>query len=115
MGAVPVNYIELPTTDMAAMKKFYIEAFGWTYTDYGPHYASFDNAHVDGGFDGASNRSPSKDGALIVLLDQELEASQARVKAAGGDITQPIFLFPGGRRFHFVDPSGNELAVWAQD
>jgi len=112
-GVTPINYIELPVTDMAQSKAFYTAAFGWAYTDYGPSYASFDNAGIDGGFDAAADREPSRDGALVVLLEQDLEAALARVEKAGGQITKPIFSFPGGRRFQFLDPSGNELSVWS--
>lgn len=108
------NYIELPTTDMAAMKAFYRAAFGWEYVDYGPNYAAITGAGVDGGLDGEADRKPSDQGALVVLYSDNLEASQEAVKVAGGPITIPIFSFPGGRRFHFKDPSGNELAVWTQ-
>lgn len=111
----PINYIELPVTDMAATKTFYAAAFGWEYVDYGPSYASFSNASIDGGFDAESDRKPSGDGALVVLFDDDLERCLARVSAAGGEITVPIFSFPGGRRFHFSDPSGNDLAVWAHE
>lgn len=107
-----INYIELPVTDMAASKAFYASAFGWSYVDYGPTYASFEGAGIDGGMDAASDRKPSKNGALVVLHTKDLEVAQAAVEVAGGKITVPIFAFPGGRRFHFTDPSGNELAVW---
>jgi len=107
------NYIELPTTDMAAMKAFYTAAFGWDYVDYGPTYAAITGAGVDGGFDGASDRNPSDQGTLVVLYSDDLEITEEVVKASGGSITVPIFSFPGGRRFHFKDPSGNELAVYA--
>lgn len=113
--ATPINYIELPVTDMARAKAFYTEAFGWTYTDYGPTYASFDNAGIDGGLDAASDRKPSKDGALVVLFEKDLEACLSRVEKAGGTVTVPIFEFPGGKRFHFSDPNGNDLAVWSDD
>jgi len=107
------NYIELPTTDMAAMKAFYSAVFGWSYVDYGPSYAAISGAGMDGGFDGgAGARKPSDQGALVVLYSDDMEASEKAVKAAKGEITTPIFSFPGGRRFHFKDPSGNELAVW---
>lgn len=107
------NYIELPAKDIAAMKAFYTAAFGWSYVDYGPSYAAITGAGVDGGFDAdAGARQPSDQGALVVLYSDALEDSLAKVKAAGGAITVPIFEFPGGRRFHFKDPSGNELAVW---
>jgi uncharacterized protein len=108
-----INYIELPVTDMAASKAFYTSAFGWSYVDYGPTYAAFEGAGIDGGLDAASDRKPSKDGALVVLLTDDLETALASVEKAGGKITVPIFVFPGGHRFHFTDPSGTELAVWS--
>ena len=109
------NYIELPTTDMAAMKAFYSDVFGWDYVDYGPSYAAITGAGMDGGFDAkAGARKPSDQGALIVLYSDDLDASEQTVKQANGVITVPIFDFPGGRRFHFKDPSGNELAVWTK-
>lgn len=108
-----INYIEFAVTDMAATKKFYTDAFGWTYTDYGPTYASFDNAGIDGGFDAESGKKPSALGALVVMYAPDIEACLARVTEAGGVIVKPIFDFPGGRRFHFLDPNGNELAVWS--
>jgi len=108
------NYIELPTTDMAAMKAFYAVVFGWDYVDYGPSYAAITGAGMDGGFDGQAGRKPSDQGALVVLYSDDLEASEDAITAANGEITVPIFSFPGGRRFHFKDPSGNELAVWTK-
>ena len=109
------NYIELPTTDMAAMKAFYADVFGWGYVDYGPGYAAITGAGMDGGFDAnAGARKPSDQGALIVLYSDDLDASEQAVKQANGVITVPIFDFPGGRRFHFKDPNGNELAVWTK-
>lgn len=95
------------------MKAFYTKAFGWSYQDYGPTYAAITGAGVDGGFDGnAGARKPSDQGALIVLYSDDIATSEQAVKAAGGRISVEIFDFPGGKRFHFVDPSGNELAVW---
>ncbi len=108
-----INYIELPTADLVASKAFYAAAFGWSYVDYGPTYASFTGAGIDGGLDADSDRKPSKNGALVVLYAKDLEAAQMSVEKAGGKTTAPIFSFPGGRRFHFADPSGNELAVWS--
>lgn len=107
------NYIELPALDIPAMKAFYTAAFGWSYVDYGPNYAAIKGAGVDGGFDGdADVRRPSNQGALVILHSDDLEASQQSVLKAAGKISVPMFSFPGGRRFHFIDPSGNELAVW---
>ncbi len=114
MSAVtPINYIELPIKDMAASKAFYSTVFGWTYEDYGPTYAAIENAGIDGGLDAASDREPSASGALVVMLTDDLYGAQARIEDAGGVISIPIFEFPGGQRFHFTDPSGNELAVWS--
>ena len=105
-----IDYIEMPAGDMAAHKAFYAEAFGWNFTDYGPTYAAFSQG-LDGGFDADAKKSMKP---LVVLYAHDLEAMHAKVIAAGGKITQDIFSFPGGRRFHFADPSGNELAVWSE-
>ncbi len=110
-----INYIELPVTDMTRSKVFYNAAFGWNYEDYGPDYAAILDAGVDGGLDAQSNRKPSADGALVVLYHANVELALDNVQLAGGEITQPIFSFPGGRRFHFTDPNGNELAVWGPE
>ena len=107
------NYIELPATDVVAMKDFYGKAFGWTFQDWGETYVAIQGAGVEGGFDGESNnRKPSNQGALVILFSNDIEASEKSVVASGGKISVPTFGFPGGRRFHFVDPCGNELAVW---
>ena len=107
-----IDYVEFAAADLAAVKGFYAEAFGWRFVDYGPTYAAFENAGVDGGFQGEAAAAPAK--PLVVLYAHHLEAMQARVEAAGGVVTVPIFSFPGGRRFHFRDPAGNELAVWSE-
>jgi len=107
-----IDYVEFPSTDLAAAKAFYGAAFGWTFTDWGPDYVSFEGAGVDGGFRG-TDEAPTTGGALVVLFAVDLEATEDRVKEAGGTIVRGIFEFPGGRRFHFTDPSGNELAVWS--
>jgi len=109
MPKTPIVYLELPSTNVAASKHFYVSLFGWTFEDYGPDYAAFSNSGLDGGFNGQPNeRTPAP---LAVLETDNLEATLAAVEAAGGTITLPIFSFPGGRRFHFTDPSGNELAI----
>ena len=107
-----IDYIEFRGGDLPATKGFYEQAFGWTFTDYGPAYAAFDNGGVDGGIN--ADAADQAKAPLVVLFATDLEAMEAKVKAAGGQITRPIFSFPGGRRFHFSDPSGNELAVFSE-
>jgi uncharacterized protein len=107
-----IDYIELPATDIAATKRFYIDAFGWKFTDYGPDYTSFEDGRLAGGF--TKDGKVVKGGPLVVIYADNLEAVEAKVRQAGGTIVKPIFSFPGGRRFHFSDPSGNELAVWSE-
>jgi len=107
------NYIELPAIDLVLMKTFYGKAFGWTFVDYGETYAAIQGAGIDGGFDADSNHDPvGGNGALVILYSDDLEQSLEDVKTAGGSISVAPFDFPGGRRFHFTDPSGNELAIW---
>ena len=107
-----VNYIELHVNSVASTKKFYGDAFGWAFEDWGPDYASFTQTGVSGGF---STEKPSASGApLVVLYASKLEEAVTRVEKAGGKIVKPIFSFPGGRRFHFTDPAGNELAIWGE-
>lgn len=113
-----INYIELPMTDNNATKKFYGDVFGWTFTDWGPDYISFEGANIDGGFESATVDGavqPRAPGVLVVLYAENLEDKFAAVKTAGGIIAKEIFSFPGGRRFHFKDPNGNELAVWTKE
>jgi predicted enzyme related to lactoylglutathione lyase len=107
-----IDYVELPGTDLQATKDFYEQAFGWTFVDYGPQYAATDNAGVDGGFN--ADPDDRAKAPLVILFASDLEAMHAKVLAAGGVITRPIFSFPGGRRFHFTDPSGNELGVFSE-
>ncbi|HUK29523.1 MAG TPA: VOC family protein [Candidatus Acidoferrum sp.] len=106
-----VDYIEFPATDIAKTKAFYIQAFGWKFTDYGPDYTSFEDGRIAGGF--TKDRKVAQ-GVLVVIYASDLIACEAKVKAAGGKVVKPAFDFPGGRRFHFADPSGNELAVWSE-
>lgn len=107
-----IDYIEMPATNIAATKQFYTAAFGWKFTDYGPDYTSFADGRMTGGF--AKGRAAPAGGALIVIYAVDLADAEHRVQAAGGKIVKPPFSFPGGRRFHFADPSGNELAVWSE-
>ncbi len=105
-----IDYIELPVTDVAATKRLYLSAFGWEFTDYGPDYTSFMDGRLAGGLRKVDRPSPG--GVLVVIFALDLADAERRVRAAGGTIVTPAYSFPGGRRFHFADPSGNELAVW---
>lgn len=109
-----INYIELPAEDFAGIRAFYGDVFGWTFQDYGDNYCAFNDGALDGGFYRAALHSDSSRGAaLVVLYAADLELMLERIIAAGGELWKPIFSFPGGRRFHFLDPSRNELAVWS--
>ncbi len=109
-----IDYLELPAADFDIVESFYIDTFGWTFTDYGPEYRAFSDGRLNGGFYKSDFESSTKNGAaLIVLYAHDLEATSTAVHANGGSICKEIFSFPGGRRFHFLDPHGNELAVWS--
>lgn len=107
-----LDYLEMPATGgtLDSVKAFYSAAFSWSFTDYGPTYAAFDEG-LDGGFD-ADRAAVGK--PLPVLYSENLEETLDAIEIAGGKIVRPIFSFPGGRRFHFTDPAGNELAVWGE-
>ena len=105
-----IQYVEFLSNDFDAVKKFYSEAFGWKFTDYGPEYTAFSGECVEGGF---AVGKPAKGSILVILYSNKLEETKEKVEKAGGSIVQEIFSFPGGRRFHFIDPDGNELAVWS--
>jgi len=110
-----INYVELPAKDLTATKAFFESVFGWSFVDYGPEYTAFENQGLDGGFFKSDLASSTEKGAaLIVFYSNQLEATLAKVEKAGGSILRPIFSFPGGRRFHFTEPSGNEFAVWGE-
>ena len=107
-----IDYIELAVTDMDAAKRFYTDAFDWSFNDYGPEYAGIRAG--DGEAGGLRlDTDVTTGGPLVILYSEDLEATLARVRDAGGRIAKEIFSFPGGRRFQFLDPSGNELAVWS--
>lgn len=108
-----IDYVEFNVADIARSKAFYGKAFGWTFTDYGTDYCEFSDGRMKGGFN--PNEPPRPGGPLVILYAEVLEDAQTRVEAAGGDIVRAIFPFPGGRRFHFRDPDGHELAVWSAD
>jgi predicted enzyme related to lactoylglutathione lyase len=107
-----IDYVEITVSDLAAAKQFYTAAFGWAFNDYGPAYAGIQGPERELG--GLTQGEPTPGGPLVVLYSEDLDASLAAVKEAGGAITKEIFSFPGGRRFQFSDPSGNQLAVWAK-
>lgn len=110
-----IDYIELGATDLAATRKFYERAFGWKFTEYGPEYLGIQRA---GGGEAGGLTTMCKvqaGGPLVILYSEDLDASVESVQRAGGRIVKEPFAFPGGRRFHFADPSGNQLAVWSEE
>ena len=112
MPNLKIDYVELQTPQIADSKAFFAKAFGWEYVDYGSEYCSFEKAGLDGGLEACE---PGKQRApLVILKADDLEAAQVEVEAAGGMVVKSIFSFPGGRRFHFREPGGNELAVWSE-
>ncbi|MDC0088512.1 VOC family protein [Porticoccaceae bacterium] len=111
-----IDYLEFPSRDLAASKTFFNAVFGWTFTDYGPDYTAFSGAGIAGGFYAADLASSAANGsALVVFYSENLDATQRNIEAAGGSIVKPIFSFPGGQRFHFTEPAGNEFAVWSDN
>lgn len=109
-----IDYIEFPSKDMTASKAFFESVFGWVFTEYGPDYLAFDKAGIDGGFYRSDKAASTGQGsALVVFYSERLEETQEKIEQAGGSIVKPVFSFPGGRRFHFCEPGGNELAVWS--
>ncbi len=109
-----INYVEFPAADFSAIKAFYTAVFNWTFEHFGEEYLAFNDSRMDGGFYKSTKKVTAEQGAaLVIFYANDLEAFQERVTAAGGEICVPIFSFPGGRRFHFNDPHGNELAIWS--
>jgi len=109
-----INYLEFPAKDIEATKAFFNSVFGWRFEDYGPEYVAFFDAGMDGGFFKSSLTVSTNNGsALMVFYSDNLEQTLSKVTTAGGTVIKPIFSFPGGRRFHFGDPNGNEFAVWS--
>lgn len=108
-----IDYVEFPACNLVATKAFFATVFGWDFVDYGPGYTCFTDQGLSGGFyESRLTCVTATGGALIVLYSEDLEATQASIEQAGGDIVKPVFAFPGGRRFHFREPSGNEFAIW---
>ncbi len=108
-----MDYIEFPAKNIEETKRFYSGVFGWEFTDYGPDYTSFSDGRLSGGFSLVPEVQAG--GPLVVLYSTNLAYIEARFSEGGGRIVREIFVFPGGRRFHFADPSGNELAVWSEE
>ncbi len=109
-----INYVELPSKDIQATKNFFSQTFNWSFQDFGAEYSAFSDQGLDGGFFKADLSSSTENGAaLIVFYSNDLEATLEKVTKANGIIIKPVFPFPGGRRFHFTEPGGNEFAVWS--
>lgn len=110
-----LNYVEFSAYDLEATKAFFNKVFGWQFVDYGNDYTAFAEQGLDGGFyRGQQCSQTANGGALLVFYSADIDATLVKVEAAGGTITQTIFEFPGGCRFHFLEPSGNEFAVWSE-
>lgn len=110
-----INYVEFPCRDFAATKKFFTTVFDWVFTEYSDEYIAFSDAGLEGGFYHAELAAKYHNGsALVVFYSRHLEVTETKIKENGGYIVKPIFSFPGGRRFHFTEPCGNEFAVWSE-
>ncbi len=115
MNLNKIDYIEFATLNIDASKRFFETVFGWGFVDYGPEYTAFSDQGLDGGFYLSEQVANSEHGApLTVFYTDQLESFEQKVTAAGGIVTKPIFDFPGGRRFQFREPGGNELAIWSE-
>ena len=109
-----IDYVELPVTDLPAAKAFYEQAFGWQFNNYGPAYAGIRSPSGEGEVGGLNGTAgPEEHAPLVLLYSDDLDATLEAVRAAGGTVVQGPYAFPGGRRFHFTDPSGATLGVWA--
>lgn len=109
-----INYLEFPAKDLEATKTFFSSVFDWEFVDYGPEYIAIEGAGIDGGFYQSNLSSSTSQGSvLVVFYSDDLKATQSKIDKAGGEIIQAIFEFPGGHRFNFTDPNGNEFAVWS--
>lgn len=107
-----IDYVEIPATDLRKAREFFAALFGWSFEEWGDEYMSFNDGNLDGGFRRA-DAPASNTGVLLVFYSENLERDVDRVKELGASISQDIFAFPGGRRFHFIDPTGNEYAIWS--
>ncbi|WP_394205690.1 VOC family protein [Shewanella waksmanii] len=110
-----INYLEIPSQDLAISKAFFKSVFGWGFIDYGREYTCFTNAGITGGFYLSNQQAQTQHGSvLMVMYSDNLSDTEQKIIAANGQITKPTFSFPGGQRFHFSDPNGNEYAVWTE-
>lgn len=109
-----LDYVEFSSTDPAASRRFFSAVFGWTFVDYGPDYTAFDDGRLQGGFFRGSPATTAAGAALLVIYADDLAPVAEAVAAHGGQVVKPVFSFPGGSRFQFVEPGGNELAVWSE-
>ncbi|HCG8450552.1 TPA: VOC family protein [Vibrio parahaemolyticus] len=110
-----LNYVEFGAKDLKSTKSFFSSVFGWEFVDYGPEFTAFSNQGLDGGFFKADCCSQTNTGgALLVFYSSDVEGTLNKVVQSDGEIIRPIFEFPGGCRFHFLEPSGNEFAVWSE-
>ncbi len=107
-----INYVEFRANNLSEIKQFYSQVFGWIFTDYGPTYIAFQNSGIEGGFEQSDEAVGN--GALVILYHANLKEVSQKIPESGGTISKQIFSFPGGKRFHFRDPAGNELAVWSE-
>lgn len=107
-----IDYVEIPVTDIKKTREFFSSLFGWSFQEWGDEYMSFNDGRLDGGFRLSAEPAPST-GVLLVFFSEDLERDVERVKNLGANISQEIFSFPGGRRFHFIDPAGTEYAMWS--
>ena len=107
-----IDYVEIPVTDLKRTREFFSSLFGWSFQEWGDDYMSFNDGRLDGGFRRSTEPAPTT-GVLLVFYSEDLERDVDRVKDLGATISQDIFSFPGGRRFHFVDPVGTEYAIWS--
>ena len=109
-----INYVEFPASKLEETKRFFRNVFEWDFVDYGTEYSAFKNAGLDGGFFKSEKSSLTYYGsALVVLYSDDLDSLKMKIVEYGGVIVQDTFVFPGGKRFHFIDPSNNEFAVWS--
>lgn len=109
-----IDYVEIPVTDLKKTRDFFASLFGWSFQEWGDEYMSFNDGRLEGGFRRSEEPAPPT-GVLVIFFSENLERDVERVKELGASISQDIFAFPGGRRFHFVDPVGTEYAIWSEN